>query len=121
MIVKFIEGHLYISVPPTRDTPWRLGPDGRGGWRRIDQARTFKRATVVLAPPRSGARRPPVPRPIVHAMPRPREGGARMVAASGRDGDGARDNGSGDSDGDGGGDGDGPSPTPAREVVGGAS
>jgi hypothetical protein len=66
------------------------------------------RAVLRLArAARRRAWRPPVVHACPASTPRPREGGARMVAASGRDGTAERDDGGGKSDG--GGDGDGPS------------
>jgi hypothetical protein len=47
--------------------------------------------------------RPPVARSCPSSTARPREGGARVVAVGGRDGDGTRDDGSGGGDGNGGG------------------
>ena len=59
---------------------------------------------ALRRPSRRPAWRPPVLHASPTSSPRPREGGARMVAASGRDGTGERDDGSGgDSDGGGGG------------------
>src|SRR5262249_1252930 len=55
--------------------------------------------------------RPPVTHDRPSSTPRPREGGARMVAASGRDGSGERDDGSGDGGNAGGGGGE---PPPQR-------
>jgi len=107
MNTKFWNGRLYVAVPPRCETPWSVV------MRRLEQARTFKVASVVRAPPRRCA--PAGPPTVVHAVPastpRPRERGARVVAASGRDGSGERDDGSGGND-DGSGS-DGP-PPPGR-------
>jgi len=51
------------------------------------------------------------------STPRPRESGARMIVASGRDRSGERDDGSG-SDGDGGGSGSDPPPALACDIAG---
>jgi len=73
------------------------------------------------------ARRPAWRPPVVHVCPasRPREGGARMVAASGRAGRSERgppgnddDGGGGSSDGDGGGSGSEPPPALACDIAG---
>ena len=72
---------------------------------------------------RAAVRRARAARRAVQRRPawRPREGGARMVAASGRDGSGKRDDGSGDgdSDGDGGGGGEPPGPRTHAPFSGG--
>ena len=65
------------------------------------------RVSSVRAAPKSARPRAVTPRPAVRhvlaiSTPRPREGGARVVVAAGRDGNGERDDGGGD-DGDGGG------------------
>jgi hypothetical protein len=122
MKTKLWNGHLWFAVPPRRESPLS------GVLRRIEQARVFKGAfkvaSVVLGSPR---RRAPAWRPaVVHiaprSTPRPRERGARMVAASGRDGTGERDDGSGGDSGAGaGGGGDGPGPAPAPDDPGGAA
>jgi hypothetical protein len=75
------------------------------------------RVTSVMKAPKPARRRAPAWRPAVaYAVPtlapRPRERGARVVAASGRDGDGGRDDGGG---GDGG---DPPGPASANDAAG---
>ena len=103
--LRFYDGKLMIEVSPTRDTPWRVAPGGRGGLRRIEQAKTFQRASVALGLPRSIAlpSLPPRARSRPRLTPRPRAARARVVVASGRDGNGERDDGSGSGDGNGGG------------------
>src|SRR5262249_25639961 len=73
----------------------------------------LRRARAARRP----AWRPPVAHGCPSSTPRPREGGARMVAASGRDGSGGRDDGGGSDDG-GGGNGDGPSPPHPKSASG---
>jgi hypothetical protein len=106
MTAIFREGKVYIEVPPPPEAPWRLKPDGRGGWRRVDQAQTFLLATVALGPPpQSGAP------PLSHFPPRtsPRLRTPRPRSFSGRDGgDDSGDDGGGDDDGSGS---DGPPPS----------
>jgi hypothetical protein len=78
-------------------------------------------ARKVLRLARAARRRRAWRPPIVHgcpiSTPRPRERGARMVAASGRNGDGARDDGGGPADSDGGGAGSDPPPHPQRLIA----
>src|SRR5262249_31626722 len=112
MKTKFWNGRLHFAVPPRRESPLSAV------MRRIEQARTFKVASVDLAPPRSVAPSRSVAPPPSHvreprARVRPRT--PRRAASSGRDGSGRRDDGSGDSDGDGGGP-DPPAPPPQRDA-----
>ena len=98
---KWVNGRL-VAQPsaPQKPRAVRAGPDLRPAKRRLK-----KRLVAQL---REARRRAPArPPAIVHAVPasspRPREGGARMVAVGGRDGNGERDDGGGGGDGDSGG------------------
>jgi hypothetical protein len=71
----------------------RAGPDLRPAKRRLKRYLT---AQLREARRRAPARPPAIVHAVPASSPRPREGGARMVAAGGRDGNGDRDDGSGD-------------------------
>jgi len=111
---KLVDGK-YVAQPPC--APGHpLG--SKEGLRQLkaafDKLRGPPLPRAVRAGPPMPRRRRPVWRPAVRhvypsSTPRPRERGARMVAASGRDGTGARDDGGGGGGGDGG---DGPPPPP---------
>jgi hypothetical protein len=105
----FHQGRLYIEIKPPPDAPWRLRPDGKGGWRRVDQVQTFRRADAVLGPLRNSAAPPP------RSLFPPRSSRAPRRIVSGRDGSGGRDDGSGD-DGDGSGS-DPPAPPPPTPLA----
>jgi hypothetical protein len=94
----FREGRLYVEVPPDRDTPPRLKPDGRGGWRRVGWAGNFKLASYVwglrsfaparsLSVPRTSPTRARAPRPRCHSVAR-RNGDDSSEDDGGGDGDG---------------------------------
>jgi len=97
-----------VPAPPSRAAV-RAGPPSVAQQARELHAR-HKREDVVLRKvlrlaraARRRAWRPPVLHACPTSTPRPREGGARMVAASGRDGSGKRDDGGGSGDPEGGG------------------
>src|SRR5262249_6463047 len=120
--LRFYDGKLMIEVPPTRDTPWRVAPDGRGGLRRIEQAKTFQRASVVLGLPRSIALSSPPPRTRSRPRltPRPRAARVQVGAAAASRDDGGRGGGGDGSGGDGGSDDGGGSdspPPPPRSIT----
>src|SRR5262245_19165118 len=113
MKIKIWNGRLHWAVPPRREPPLVAVI------RRLEQARA--RVTCVLKAPPKLKPRPVPPRPAVvrvrascSSSPRPRESGARVVAA-GRDGENGRDDGGGsDDDGGGGGSSGGSDPPPAQ-------
>jgi len=74
----------------------RAGPDLRAAKRRLKRYLVARIRRPAIAHSRPTAHRDPS-----SSAPRPREGGARMVAASGRHGTGRDDGGGGDGDGDG--------------------
>jgi hypothetical protein len=80
--------------------------------RGADQVAAARRAARCAAQRRL-AYRPEVPHARPISTSRPREGGARVVVASGRDGTQKRDDGSGSGSNGGGGDGDGGGSDPA--------
>ena len=104
----FADGRPNVAAPPRRAAVVRAGPPSAFQQLREWSERHRREAADIRAALRRvrAARRRPVSRPPVpHACPastpRPREGGARMVAARGRGGM-KRDDGSSDSDGGGG-------------------
>ena len=110
--------HEAVRAGPPRLEAVRAGPPSAfKQLRELSERHKREDADIraVLRRARAARRpawRPPVAHNRPNSTPRPREGGARMAAASGRDGTGERDDGSGgdgDGDGDGGGD-----PPPSR-------
>jgi len=100
------------KVPPRREAVRAGPPSGFAQLRELHERHKREDAVIRKVLRRARAARRAAWRPrVVHGRPastRPREGGARVVMASGRDGTGQRDDGSGDSDGDGGGGGEPP-------------
>src|SRR5215831_4925047 len=98
--IKIFDGKVYVEVPPDRDTPPRVKPDGKGGWRRVGWARNYKLASHVwglrsAAPalpsqPHTSPMRARTPRPREHRAAPRRDSGAR-ADSSGDDGGGSSD------------------------------
>ena len=106
----FADGRPNVAAPPQRAFDnLRSGPPSAFKQLRELSERHRREAAEIRAALRRAraacrrAYRPPVLHACPTSTPRPREGGARMVAVGGRDGDGARDDGGGSSDPDGGG------------------
>ena len=105
MPFTFADGRPNVAAPPRRAAARAGPPSAFHQLRELSERHKREDADIREALRRVRAARRPVWRPpVVHACPtstpRPRERGARVVAARGRDG-GARDDGGGDSDGGG--------------------
>jgi hypothetical protein len=122
----FADGRPNVAAPPRCAAVVRAGPPSAFAQLRALHERHRREDAVireVLRRARAARRpawRPPVLDACPASTPRPRERGARVVAASGRDGTG-KDDGSGGGDDDGGGGSDPPPPpSPAYDIAGGA-
>jgi len=120
----FADGRPNIAAPPRRAAVRAGPPSAFQQSRELHERHKREDADIRMALRRVRAARRPVRRPLVHDRPsstaRPREGGARMVAAAGRDGTAERDDGGGGDSGDDGGGGEPPPPRSRAPFFGGA-
>jgi hypothetical protein len=98
--IKIFDGKVYVEVSPDRDTPPRLKPDGKGGWRRVGWARNFKLASHVWGLRSAAPALPSQPRtsPMRARALRPRERRSAPRRDCGGDGSSASGDDGGSSD-----------------------